>query len=178
MGLAGLSGGDPSVCSLLPGSPRDGPSSHWALGSGWSPWSDLCTSSGPCGGAVRTAGGAPMFTDLVPTRSQGRCSVTGASALGTACVSWPARASVPSSSPAGRWPPCPRSPWRCRCKAALPALGWGVPGQAPGVQDLTGTPASHPLHPALSQSAWKTHMSSTSTRSGWESSPKALTKSS
>lgn len=43
---------------------------------------------------------------------------------------------------------------------------------SPGLQDLTG----RPLPPALFQSPWKTHTSSTSTRSGWGSSPKAPTE--
>lgn len=55
------------------------------------------------------------------------------------------------------------------------ALGWEGPKASPQHWG-SGSHGGHPLPPALSQSLWKTHTSSTSTRSGWGLSPKDLTE--
>lgn len=124
MGLVGLPGGDPRVCScvsgLLPAS--------WApvipSTQGRLPPSELRVWLwGHLGARERETcrwRSEPPYRMTVPGRTlapQGRCSVTGASALASACRSWSARVSAHSSSPAARWPLCPPSPWRCKCKA-------------------------------------------------------------
>lgn len=102
------------VCSLAP-EPRGRAPAHTGL------------RHTPLVGLVRMAAGPPSPPATAP---QGRCSATGASAPAAACASCSGRASARSSSPAARWPPCPPSPWRCRCKAAR-ALGWEGPEAAP-----------------------------------------------
>lgn len=77
--------------------------------------------------------GVPPHPSLTLVTPQGRCSATGVSAPATACASWSARVSAPSSSPVAHWPPCLPLPWRCRCKrfpvppggpkVSLPAMG-------------------------------------------------------
>lgn len=120
LGSAGLFGAEATpvglfwVCSLAP-EPRGRAPAHTGL------------RHTPLVGLVRMAAGPPSPPATAP---QGRCSATGASAPAAACASCSGRASARSSSPAARWPPCPPSPWRCRCKAAR-ALGWEGPEAAP-----------------------------------------------
>lgn len=174
-GSAGLSGGNPSVRSLLPGPLREDPSSRAARGSGLRP-APLVPLVHAARRSVRTSGASHPLT------SPPRAPREGAQLLVLQPWAQHARAGPP-----GRPLPHPHQrdagprvlPRPGDADVRLPGLPWGVggPGQPPRAQDLTGTPASHPLPPALSQSAWKTHTSSTSTRSGSGSSPKALTKS-
>lgn len=114
------------VCSLAP-EPRGRAPAHTGL------------RHTPLVGLVRMAAGPPSPPAPAP---QGRCSATGASAPAAACASCSGRASARSSSPAARWPPCPPSPWRCRCKAARAWAGRGPRPPQPGASGPHGPPAA------------------------------------